>query len=61
MLNIDKWIALKIYPMVARMNARAFARTIKDENKLVQAVYKKDIDKYRKYDIKPNDIKQVIK
>jgi len=58
--KIDKWIALRTYPILARMNARAFSKHIKERKKLVQAVYNKDLEKYRKYGIKPEDIEKVI-
>jgi len=58
--KIDKWIALRTYPILARMNARALSKNVKGRKKLAQAVYRKDLERYRKYGIKPNDIEKVI-
>jgi hypothetical protein len=54
--KIDKWIAIKLYPFVVRIWFRVFYKKYHDKNKLIQIIYHRNKDIYKKYGIGTKDI-----
>ena len=59
-LKLNRWIAWKLYPRVARLRASKLKAIYRNRSVLVEKVYAMDAIKYKKYGIKKKDIAKVI-